>query len=79
MAPPISRIAFARPSRRSLTERSYRDLVSMELGADRPGHDAAQFRQIATRHGFVCDGGANAPTRHKLTSILDHLTENGVD
>lgn len=33
----------------------------------------AQFRQIATLRGFVCRRGANASTRHKLTSIVDHL------
>jgi hypothetical protein len=39
----------------------------------------AQFRQIATLRGFVCRGGANASTRHKLTSIVDHLTASSVD
>jgi hypothetical protein len=41
--------------------------------------DSAQIRQIATRRGFVRRGGANASTRHKLTSIVDHLTESSVD
>jgi hypothetical protein len=41
--------------------------------------DLAQFRQIATRRGFLCRGGANASPRHKLTSIVDHLTESNVD
>lgn len=41
--------------------------------------DSAQLRQIATRRGFLCRGGANASTRQKLTFIMGHLTEGGVD
>jgi hypothetical protein len=53
------------------------------LGADAVqspwSRDLAQFRQIATRRGFVCRGGVNAATRHTLTSIVEHLTESSVD
>jgi hypothetical protein len=35
--------------------------------------------QIATWRGFVCHGSDNASTRHKLTFIVGHLTESGVD
>jgi hypothetical protein len=41
--------------------------------------DLAQLHQIATRRGFLYRGGANASPRHKLTSIVDYLTESNVD
>jgi hypothetical protein len=59
--------------------RSAWNLPGADSGPITWSRDSAQIRQIATRRGFVCRGGANASTRHKLTSIVDHLTESNVD
>jgi hypothetical protein len=58
------------------------------LGIKFPGADAVRSpwsRDLANSDrlrlgaAFLCRGGANVSPRHKLTSIVDHLTESSVD
>lgn len=65
--------------------RNGRDPLDMEVflhadgGAITWSRDLAQPRQIVTRCGFVCHGSATASAPRKLTFVVGHLTESGVD